>query len=834
MKTKTKRAAVRWFGPSPEVRALVRIGVPGLLRPGRAALTGVLLLVLSGMTLVLLAAVAVADPNPCTERHGGGNACRQDNPAVVERDKERQQEEEKDEAARKKARAQAGFDKLVAERKEEQSVNKGVLSAFNVRDRDGSPVAAYEVQADTGDWKQWDLKVQNILVQWTFQVNLWLVCFACWLIAWALSFSLAALLLRPVMHVSDTLYNNVLVQMGLPTLFLTFAGVVAGWHWMFGNKARGWGEMTAALVISALAVGALAAPASLLLSPRDGAVGQARSLSVEIAALALADLDPGTDSGSSSTATRSPKQLSDEISRPITDALVDVFVVRSSMLLSYGQVFTGDCSRRFRDVRIAQAVYTEALEEAQAKRQGDGVDWLSGGLKKIPGVGDWLAQNRRDSLDSWLEMGGEDTEEKVFEEIIQAGPIQDFEKKCVKGSAKAAKKASPEKTIGVLFLVLATLIVVVFIVVLVAGYLNAQFWLAAEAAIAKVALAVGVLPGPGRAWLWARATSIGKWLAMMVVSIAGLAVFIVVISALIETKEKDLPGGIVIRFIIIDFAAIAGFIWRKKLMQSVSGLSHRARSRLGSSKFGGAPSSTPAPAPRTRGAGAALAAAAFLTAGPVTRAGRGLALGGGSSARWAAGRGLRHAAGGAVRGTAQTAGVMARGVGITAHAAGAGARAVGTSTGRHAVRARAGALRSRLAAAVGTGLPGHVPGSAQQLRARMNRMRQARAAQANLGNLRAARARGAGQPGSGGPRSTRARSRAAGGYWTPPSGAPTGGNPQGNPGPTGGNPGPQPAGSSGRFGRRPPRPRFVPPTSGPRVMGPSSPLGGPRRRRRGP
>ncbi|MER5853896.1 hypothetical protein ABT126_45360 [Streptomyces sp. NPDC002012] len=75
--------------------------------------------------------------------------------------------------------------------------------------------------------------------------------------------------------------------MGLPALFLTFTMVVASWHLLFGNRVRGWGEMAAALVISALALGALASPPQLLLSKDTGAVGTVRALAVETAALVL-------------------------------------------------------------------------------------------------------------------------------------------------------------------------------------------------------------------------------------------------------------------------------------------------------------------------------------------------------------------------------------------------------------------------------------------------------------------------------------------------------------------------------------------------------------------
>lgn len=69
-----------------------------------------------------------------------------------------------------------------------------------------------------------DLKIQAFLVEMLFLANKWLVSFACFLSAWSLSFKLAGLLLKPALIVSDALYANVVVQVGLPGLCLTYAG----------------------------------------------------------------------------------------------------------------------------------------------------------------------------------------------------------------------------------------------------------------------------------------------------------------------------------------------------------------------------------------------------------------------------------------------------------------------------------------------------------------------------------------------------------------------------------------------------------------------------------
>ncbi|WP_327434788.1 hypothetical protein [Streptomyces sp. NBC_01236] len=463
--------------------------------------------------------------------------------------------------------------------------NGGVLSAFEVTDRDGNPVSSYRIYADTGSWKDWDLKIESFLVDMQFLATKYQVSFACFLIAWSLAFKLAGLLLKPALLVSDALYTNVLVQIGLPGLCLTYAGVVAGWHLMFGRKARGWGEAAAALVISALAVTTLAAPPQMLLSEQHGAVGSARALAVEVAALILDneeathtpkttindDLDDTVPAGDSAGAQIRSKASA--LARPITDELVDAFIVRPSMLLSYGQTFDGECAKKFRDSRIQQAVADQWLDDVLDSPE-DAV------RENIPWVGD--------TIGDVMEGVTYGTDELVKEKVKSVGPITTFEKACVKGgNAASLKKASMDKVGGAFFMALAALLACLFITVIDWMFLHAQICIAKEAMIAKCALTIGVLPGPGRSWLWNRATVILRYLGLMVVAVASLAVLIVVIKVIINAPEKDLPGGVTVRFIVIDLVTISAFKYRKQLVRSSEGLALRARSRLGSSVFGG-------------------------------------------------------------------------------------------------------------------------------------------------------------------------------------------------------------------------------------------------------
>lgn len=584
----------------------------------------------------------VPQPSPLVPQPGA-SAPPEDSPLIKDAKKEAKKQE-------KAARSE--FDKKVEKYKKDWAAQGGVLSAFEVTDRDGNPVSSYRIYADTGDWNDWDLSVEGFLVEMMFLGNKWLVSFACFLISWSLSFSLAGLLLKPALQVSSSLYGGVIVQLGLPTLFLTFTMVVASWHLLFGNRVRGWGEMAAALVISALALGALASPPQLLLSKDTGVVGTVRSLAVETAALvldkeAIDTSRPTTDKewekkaagGSVGAQVRSAPSA---LARPITDALVDAFVARPAMLLSYGRTFEGDCGKKFRDSRIQQAVFDQMIDE---KIDGP-KESAKSALKYLPAA---FGVPLPDKLNDWLVGTAVDlTADQVREQFQASGPIKSFEKDCVP-QAGALKKASMDKVGGGLFMLLAAFLTCAFIIVLDCGFLFAQVQIAIEAMIAKVALAVGILPGPGRSWLWDRAAAIARALALMLACVVALSVFIVIVNTVLNTPESDLPGGVTVRFIVLDGVCVAAFIYRKKLARSTRGIVTRARHRLGSSALGGPVSPASVTPPRRTGLGKGLLLGGLMLGAAAATGGTGAVLGGAGrmgSTRLAASLGGQLARGG--------------------------------------------------------------------------------------------------------------------------------------------------------------------------------------------
>ncbi|MFE3770905.1 hypothetical protein [Streptomyces sp. NPDC059122] len=572
-----------------------------------------------------------------------------------------------------------------------------LLDSFHITDDHGIPVSAYTVDAESGDWSDWDLKVYAWLTNLLFMGIKWLIAFACWLITYALGFKLAEALLKPALAVSDSLYSSVLLQMGLPGLFLVFSGVTAAWHWFFGDRSRGWGEITASLLISALAVTALASPPQMLLGTQNGAVGKARGLGIAVASIVMGGDDAGGVSDKDKLA---------DIARPITDQMVTAFVVQPSMVLTYGQVFTDDdskkCASRYVSSRIGKAFFDQKVAETAQKIK----KLPSGGDILLPGVGGDIDNFVRDKAMQW----GADT--------FGTKPDDQFEKSCVTGDAKELKKASADKLAAAAFMLLAAILVCVLIMALAGTYLATQAWLAAEAMLLRCALIAGTLPGPGRAWLWSRGAAIARGLALLIVLVVGLGVFVVAVTTVVSASPKDIPGGIIVRFVLIDIICVGAILFRKRLMRTSHQMAARIKGRVGASKLGGraAPSDLGPVGGGRRGTlgkvvGAGLMLGAMAASGGTAGA-LGSGLGRAGSARALTGR------------LAQSAGRLARGAERTVRA---GGRA-GVRVGRIGLKSSVGLpvygpRAAHRVAAAAQAVPGQVTSAATQLKDRLDNAR---------------------------------------------------------------------------------------------------------------
>ncbi|MEW1637463.1 hypothetical protein AB0469_25745 [Streptomyces sp. NPDC093801] len=454
----------------------------------------------------------------------------------------------------------------------------GVLAVFNVTDERNLPISAYTVKSDTGGLLDWDLGIENLITELAFMVTKWVIAFCCWLIAWALGFGLAKLLLAPVLSVANSLHIQVIMQMGLPGLFLSVCALVAVVRIFFGDRVKGVGDAALSILIAALTATLLSSPPQLLLGEKDGAIAAARGLALEVADIIL-DASPGPKEKAPDAESSASSRA---LSRPLTNALTDAFIVKPAMLLQYGQVFEGTCARKYSDTKITQLAYDRAMDQ-QYERLKRLNEFRSRFDRFGSTVTDWTMPIAR----QWA--------------IDHFGnpPMQRFEKDCVKGDVQAAKRASMDKVGGALFLFVAALIVTVLIAGLAGSFLVAQCRIVWDAVRAEPALVFGLMPGAGRGYLWDWAASVLHSLGQLLASIIGLAVLILIIQAVLDPAQPEWGNELTLRFLAVDIVCIGAIKKRKALTVKSKQAAAKWRDKMSSARIGGtngsvlAPSSTP-------------------------------------------------------------------------------------------------------------------------------------------------------------------------------------------------------------------------------------------------
>jgi hypothetical protein len=420
--------------------------------------------------------------------------------------------------------------------------SSGILAPFNAPDEYGAPMQVYNVNVDTGDWDDFDLKIWGFLTSLFFTIAKWLIGFVCWLVTWALDFGLAKIMVNPVADISGTIRDQVINRLGLPGLFLTFAALFAGWHILFRQRSRGFAEAGISLVVAAIATTVLLAPAQVLLGTdnapaaqgsdmllsNDGVVGKAKDLSLQVSNLVLSQ-NPGTSSADPSS-----------VASPITTGLVNAFVVMPTELMTYGKIFTGDCAK-------AYSTYSVVLYNAS----------------NLP--------------------SGQVLETRYMNQINDA--TNKFKDTCkTKDFNPDAQKASADTTFSALFVVLAAIICVVLITLVSGGFLVAQGWVAFEAIRAPWALTAGILPGGGRATLWRWVAALIKAVLAVVLSVLFLAIFILMILALLKS---DTGSVLAVKFVSIDLVAVAGLAGHKKIKETARQVAVGINRKLANAKVGG-------------------------------------------------------------------------------------------------------------------------------------------------------------------------------------------------------------------------------------------------------
>ncbi|WP_329127388.1 hypothetical protein [Streptomyces sp. NBC_01465] len=450
----------------------------------------------------------------------------------------------------------------------------GILSVFNVVDSGGMPISAYTVKSDTGGVLDWSKGVQNFLTELCFLITKWVIAFCCWLITWALSFGLAKLLMTPVLSVTGSLHARVILEMGLPGLFLSVCALVCVARIFFGDRTRGWGDAALSLLIAALTSTMLVSTPQTLMGDQDGALAMARGLALEVADVIL-DAHPND----TSTSRSSPTQVDPAaLARPLTNALTDAFVVKPAMLLQYGQVFDGDCAKLYSDTKLSQLSYDRQVSGRMSV------------LKKLTGLADYITPSG--TVSTWYDTQIDMSVQWAVDHFGNP-PDDAFEAKCVPDAA-SAKEASLDKIGGALFLLLAALIVTVLIVALTGRFLIAQARIAWDAVRGEAALVAGTLPGFGRGILWDWCASVLRSLTEMIWSVVALAVFIVFIQAVLDPVQNQ-GTELTLRFLTVDFLCIGALIKRKKITTSSQRIAGNFRSKMSSGRIGGTHGSIFAP-----------------------------------------------------------------------------------------------------------------------------------------------------------------------------------------------------------------------------------------------
>ncbi|MFF3326963.1 hypothetical protein [Streptomyces sp. NPDC002889] len=458
----------------------------------------------------------------------------------------------------------------------------GVLGVFNVTDANGLPISVYTVKSDTGGLLDWDLGIQNLLTELCFMITKWVIAFCCWLIAWALSFGLAKLLLVPVLSVANSLHTRVILEMGLPALFLSVCALICVARIFFGDRARGWGDAALSILLAALTTTLLASPPQALLGEKTGAIAATSEFALEVADVIL-DANPLTDEKNDGVTTPATGST---LARPMTNALTDAFIVKPAMLLQYGRVFEKECATDYADTRLKQLAFDRAVHSRTNK------------IKKYSAYADYLSPS------SWAGLPGASSAINTGMDISTRWaidhfgnpPMERFEDKCVPGDVDAAKKASLDKLGGGFFLLIAAIIVTILISALAGSFLIAQCRIAWDAVRGEPALIVGTIPGAGRAFLWNWAASVLRSLGQMLVSVLALAVLILIVQAVLNPAldpsldpihETWKGRELTLRFLAVDVVCIGAVKKRKQLAARSKQVADNFRAKMSGARIGG-------------------------------------------------------------------------------------------------------------------------------------------------------------------------------------------------------------------------------------------------------
>ncbi|MFE7708800.1 hypothetical protein ACFU6I_24040 [Streptomyces sp. NPDC057486] len=166
-------------------------------------------------------------------------------------------------------------------------------------------------------------------------------------------------------------------------------------------------------------------------------------------------------------------------------------------------------------------------------------------------------------------------------------PMERFEEHCVPGDTDAAKKASLDKVGGALFLLIAAIIVCILISGLAGSFLVAQCRIAWDAIRGEPALIAGTIPGAGRAFLWDWSASVLRSLGQMLTAVIALAVFILIVQAVLDPVQEDWGRELTLRFLVVDVVCIGAVKKRKQLSARSKQTAANFRAKMSAARIGG-------------------------------------------------------------------------------------------------------------------------------------------------------------------------------------------------------------------------------------------------------
>lgn len=200
-------------------------------------------------------------------------------------------------------------------------------------DSHGVPIEAYAtINVNAGDiWTPWKV-IANFVVQLVWMLQYYLTTAIIWLFSFLLSFEWVGWLATPFNALAVWL-QSVLSGVGWIPFALTIAALAGGAAILFGKTSAGVWELVIALVMSVLAVGALANPVATL-TAAGGMLEKAQEWGGSLAAAIVVD-----DTQTSVDV--------DTMSAAVSSQLVDVFIRIPHQVISYGMVLPDNCQEPY-------------------------------------------------------------------------------------------------------------------------------------------------------------------------------------------------------------------------------------------------------------------------------------------------------------------------------------------------------------------------------------------------------------------------------------------------------------------------------------------------------